>query len=85
MNNLIGGFSKAFDSINQDYIFDSLFFFNFGTHFIDIVKTMLKDCECTVMNDSFEKRTFKIGRGVPQGDTAFRYSFILVLEILLIQ
>ena len=74
---LLVDFSKSFDSINQDYIFESLSFFNFGTHFIDIVKTMLKDRECTVMIDGFETRTFKIGRGVPQGD-------IRVLEILLI-
>ena len=40
---LLVDFSKAFDSINQDYIFETLAFFKFGTHFIDIVKTMLKD------------------------------------------
>ena len=34
----LADFSKAFDIINQDYIFESLSFFNFGTHFIDIVK-----------------------------------------------
>ena len=44
---LLVDFSKAFDSMNQDYIFKTLSFFNFGTHFIDIVKTMLKDRECT--------------------------------------
>ena len=37
------------------------------------------------MIDGFETRTFKIGRGVPQGDTASPYLFILVLEILLIR
>ena len=37
------------------------------------------------MIDGFETRSFKIGRGVPQGDTASPYIFILVLEILLIR
>ena len=46
---LLVDFSKEFNSIKQDYIFKKLSFFNFGTHFIDIVKTMLKDRECTVM------------------------------------
>ena len=63
-------FSKAFDSINQEYIFETLKFFNFGEYFISIVKTMLKNRECTVMIDVFVTRSFKIGRGVPQGDTA---------------
>ena len=40
---LLVDFSKAFDSINQDYIFKTLEFFNFGQNFINIVKTMLKD------------------------------------------
>ena len=37
------------------------------------------------MIDGFETRSFKIGRGVPQGDTASPYLFILVMEILLIR
>ena len=76
-------FSKAFDSINQDYIFESLSFFNIGTHFIEIVKTMFKDRECIVMIDGFETRSFKIGREVPQADTASPYLFILIPELLL--
>ena len=82
---LLVDFSKAFDSINQEYIFKTLEFFNFVEHFISIVKTMLKDREYTVMIDGFETRSFKIGRGVPQGDTASPYLFILVIEILLIR
>ena len=46
---------------------------------------MPKDRECTVMIDGFETRSFKIGRGVPQGDTASPYLFIMVPEILLIR
>ena len=82
---LLVDFSKAFDSINQEYIFETLKFFNFGEYFISIVRTMLKNRECTVMIDGVETRSFKIGRGVPQGDTASPYIFILVLEILLIR
>ena len=37
------------------------------------------------MIDGFETRSFKIGRGVPQGDKASPYLFILVLKIILIR
>ena len=38
---------------------------------------MLKDRECTVMIDGFETRSFKIGSGVPKGDTASPYLFTI--------
>ena len=79
---LLIDFSKAFDSISHDYIYESLKFFNFGEYFIKIVKTMLTGRTCTVMVDGYETKPFRIERGVPQGDTASPYLFILVLEIL---
>ena len=78
-------FSKAFDSISHDYIYESLKKFNFGDYFIKIVKTMLTGRTCTVMVDGYETNPFRIERGVPQGDTASPYLFILVLEILLLR
>ena len=82
---LLIDFSKAFDSISHDYIYESLKFFNFGEYFIKIVKTMLTGRTCTVMVDGYETKPFRIERGVPQGDTASPYLFILVLEILLLR
>ena len=82
---LLVDFSKAFDSISHNFIFDTLSFFNFGPKFINIIKTMLSNRQCTVMIDGTETKSFKIERGVPQGDTASPFVFILVLEILLIK
>ena len=46
---------------------------------------MLTGRTCTVMIDGFVTKPFKIERGVPQGDTASPYLFILVLEVLLLR
>ena len=77
---LLIDFSKAFDSISHDYIYESLKIFIFGDYFIKIVRTMLTGRTCTVMIDGYETEPFKI-----EGDTASPYLFILVLEILLLR
>ena len=78
-------FSKAFDSINHEFIYETIEFLNFGPYFIRIIKTMLNSKKCNLMIDGFKTQQFKILRGVPQGDTASPYIFIIVLEILLLR
>ena len=82
---LLIDFSKAFDSISHEYIHETLAYFNFGEYFTKIVRTMLTGRTCTVTIYGFETKPFKIERGVPEGDTASPYLFILVLEILLLR
>ena len=82
---LLIDFSKAFDSINHEFIYETLEFLNFGPYFIKIIKTMLNSRKCNMMIDGFNTEQFKILRGVPQGDTASPYIFIIVLEILLLR
>jgi hypothetical protein len=71
---LLINFSKAFDSISHDYIYEYLKFFNCGDYFIKIDKTMLTGRTCTVTVDGYETNPFRIERGVPQGDTAHTYN-----------
>ena len=82
---LLIDFSKAFDSINHDYIYETLSFLNFGPKFIKIIRTMLNSRRCNIMIDGHKTEEFRILRGVPQGDTASPYIFIIVLEILLLR
>ena len=80
---LLIDFSKAFDSINHEFIYETLQFLNFGPYFIKIVKTMLNSRKCNLMVDGYPTKQFNILRGVPLGDTASPYIFIIFLEILL--
>ena len=82
---LLVDFSRAFDSISHSYIYETFSFLNFGNHFIGMIKTMLNKRSCNLMVDGYLTSSFKIERGVPQGDTASPYIFIIVLEILLLK
>ena len=51
---LLIDFSKAFDSINHEFIYETLEFLNFGPYFIKIIKTMLNSRKCNLMIDGFK-------------------------------
>ena len=78
-------FSKAFDSINHNYIYETLSFLNFGQKFIKIVRTMLNSRRCNIMIDRMIDERISNPKGVPQCDTASPYIFLIVLEILLLR
>ena len=75
---------KAFDSVEQSFIFAVLKKFDFGDNFIQWIKSFLFDASCCVMNNNFTGY-FKIDRGTRQGDPLSACIFILCLEIFFIQ
>jgi hypothetical protein len=58
---LLIDFSKAFDSINHEFIYESLNFFNFGPYFVKIVKTMLNSRKCNLMIDGYPTKQCSCG------------------------
>ena len=79
---LLAGFSKAFDSISYKFILSSLEIFGYKKTFINQIKRLLQDFQCSILI----KRHFYIHilfkRRCRQGNPIVGYLFILVIEIL---
>ena len=75
-------FEKAFDSLNQTFLVKVLQKFNFGTYFLQWIRTFYANLSSCVLNNGFSTNFFSVSRGVRQGDPLSPLLFILSLEIL---
>lgn len=79
---LLIDFSKAFDSIDHDFLFNMMELFGFGEAFINNIKTLISHRTSQVNLNGFMTKKFELQRGVPQGDPISAYLFILCIEVL---
>ena len=56
-------FEKAFDSIDHEFIFKTLNYFNFGASFNNWVKLFYTDAQSCIVNNGHMSEFFKIDRG----------------------
>ena len=75
-------FEKAFDQLDWGFINHTLKALNFGSYFIDVIKTMYKNVTSCVMNNGYTSEFFPIKRGIRQGCPLSALLFILSVEIL---
>ena len=61
-------FSKAFDTISHNFIYNCLELMNFGNHFISGIKLLLTNRFSKINNAGHLSSGFTLERGVPQGD-----------------
>ncbi len=72
-------FSKAFDSINHDYLFSALKNQGLSMKLINLIKNLYTDLETRIITDQTGDY-FKINRGVKQGDPLSPLLFNCLLE-----
>lgn len=77
-------FEKAFDSVEWDFIHETLIRFNFGDTFIKWVKTLYNDAQAKIKNHGWLSKNISIKRGIRQGCPVSALLFIIVVEVLAI-
>ena len=60
-------FKKAYDSVNQDFLFLLLGQYGFPKAFIDLVKEIFRDAGSHIMLNGHKSRKIKLKSGIRQG------------------
>ena len=74
---------KAFDSVDHQYIEETLLAYGFGAGFIKIFKTLYRNITARILINGFASESIRIERGVKQGDALSCALFIICIDPLL--
>ena len=77
-------YTKAFDSVDFNFIHKTFEIFNFGEKFKAWIKVLFSGGKSWISNNGFLSETFTIKRSTRQGDPISPLIFILGLELLFI-
>ena len=69
-------FEKDFDSLSRTFLVKVLQKFNFGTYFMQWIRTFHTNLSSCVLNNGFATNFFSVNRGVRQGDPLLPLLFI---------
>ena len=76
-------FKKAFDQLEHTFLWRVMREMGFGGKFIEMIQTLYKNAESTVINGGVTTKYFPLQRAARQGDPISPTLFILALEPLL--
>ena len=75
-------FTKAFDSLEWNFMINTLKHFGFNESFINWVKTLYTDIQTCVMNNGWVSEMFKNTREIRQGPPLSALLFVLSVEVM---
>jgi len=78
-------FSKAFDSVEHDYLWAVMSRMNLGSNFIHMIRTLYNGSTSSVMNAGATTRSFVLERSCRQGCPISPGLFLLAIEPLLLR
>ena len=76
-------FSKAFDSVDRNKMFEILKLYGIPDKMISAIKVMYTDTTSTILSPDGETPPFSINAGILQGDTLAPFLFIIVVDYVL--
>ena len=76
-------FSKAFDSVNREKMFEILGLYGIPTEIIDAIKVLYSNTRSSVLTPDGETDQFDILAGILQGDTLAPFLFIIVIDYIM--
>ena len=71
---------KAFDSVDHNYMFNTLKAFGFGDEFIYSIQTIYKDLSASILVNGYKTSIIRLLRGVKQGDALSCALFVICVE-----
>ena len=75
-------FQKAFDTVEWDFLFNTLKSYNFGPIFQSWIKLLYTEVSSCTINNGYLSKNFELTRGIRQGCPISAFLFILIAEIL---
>ena len=75
-------FSKAFDSLEWDFMFSTLKHYGFNYSFVTWVETLYNNIQTCVINNGWISEIFKNTRGIRQGCPLSALLFVISVEIM---
>ena len=76
-------FSKAFDSVNCDIMFEILELYGIRVEIIAAIKVLYTNTQATALTQDGETEPFDILAGILQGDTLAPFLFIIVIDYIM--
>lgn len=73
-------FKQAYDSVDRKKLYDALFQLGLPGKLVRLVKMTQEDCVSKVRVNGMNSKTFKVEKGIRQGDPLSALLFILLLE-----